>query len=281
MNPNFQQQAQQFNNQGNSLMNQYNQMGVAPNYQQKIADEYNNPVLKPLTQENANLQSQYLPSIFQPFTQMGTGAGDMSAAAKLSSLGSSLGRLTGQIGANQQVQGFYGDQINNVAKTLTDQFNQGKSDLFNQGQTYLNQGNQATSNWFSQQNLAMQQQQAAQQSALFTQQQKSNAQMQAYMRSLGQSAAPVPFNPSGAMGGAFAGIQHNPGSSSPANVPANTFDAMNGLGAFKNYALSLENQYGGKGTQRAFNPGAIHGGFQALSDFLGGNIPQSYYSQPQ
>ena len=95
--------------------NQLAAMGDQPNFKQDLAKLYDNPVLRPLTNEAANLQGQYLTSIFEPFTKMGTGAADLSPAAKLAAIGGSLGRLGGKIQANNSIQNFYGAQIDNLA----------------------------------------------------------------------------------------------------------------------------------------------------------------------
>lgn len=96
-------------------LNQIQSMGTMPNYQEQFTKAYETPVLKPLVDERAQLESQYLPSLFQPFANMGTGAADMSPAAKLALVGGSIGRLGGLIGANNSIQNYYGGQINDLA----------------------------------------------------------------------------------------------------------------------------------------------------------------------
>lgn len=91
--------------------------GAMPDYKKDLAKLYDNPVLKPLTNEAAQLSGQYLTSIFDPFTKMGAGAADMSPAAKLAAIGGSVGRLGGKIQANNSIQNFYGAQIDNLANT--------------------------------------------------------------------------------------------------------------------------------------------------------------------
>lgn len=96
---------------------QLNDMGEMPDFRNMIAEAYQNPVIKPITQEASDLYSAYLPTIFSAFTgaAAGTGAGDMSAAAKLANIGNILGRHSGKIAANKDVQSFYNTQINDLA----------------------------------------------------------------------------------------------------------------------------------------------------------------------
>lgn len=103
---------------------QLQDMGAMPNFQQEIAKAYENPVLKPITQESARLESQYLPSLFEPFNQMGTNASDMSPAAKLSLLGGSMGRLTSQMNSNRNMGNFFGAQVNDLASTMNNSWQQ-------------------------------------------------------------------------------------------------------------------------------------------------------------
>lgn len=101
------------------LMGQIQSMGQMPNYQQEIAKAYEAPVLRPLVEERAGLESQYLPALFEPLAKMGTGAADMSPAAKLAAIGGSLGRLGSRIGANQSIQGYYGTQMDNMSGQMS------------------------------------------------------------------------------------------------------------------------------------------------------------------
>jgi len=115
----------------NELQTFGNQM---PDFKTQITQQYDNPILKPIIQEGANLQAQYLPSLFEPFTRMGTGAGDMSAAAKLAAVGGSIGRLQSRIGANANTQNFYGTQINELANKAGQNWQMkrtGMQDLYN------------------------------------------------------------------------------------------------------------------------------------------------------
>jgi len=93
-----------------------------PDFKQAVAQAYDAPVLRPLVQESSNLEGQYLPSLFDPFTKMGTGAADLSPAAKLSALGQSMGRLQSRIGANQGLQNFFGGQMSDIAGNMTNQY---------------------------------------------------------------------------------------------------------------------------------------------------------------
>lgn len=103
-------------------MQQLEQMGEMPNYRDVIANAYESPVLKPLVGEAQNLESQYLPNIFDTFANMGTGAGDMSAAAKMQMIGRNLGNLGSRIGANRDIQNFYNSQIQDLANTQAQMF---------------------------------------------------------------------------------------------------------------------------------------------------------------
>lgn len=105
-------------------MNQVqNQM---PDFRGQIAQAYADPVVKPLAQEAGDLNSKWLPTIFNTFTgaNAGTGAGDMSAAAKMAMIGSNLGRLGGQITTNRNVQDFYGKTVDNLANTAQNSWQQ-------------------------------------------------------------------------------------------------------------------------------------------------------------
>lgn len=100
-------------------LEQIQAMGAAPSafdLQNRVAETYKNPILKPLADETANLNAQFLPSLFTPFAEMGTGAGDMSAAAKLALIGGSLGRLSSRVGANNEIGNYYKAQIGDVAQ---------------------------------------------------------------------------------------------------------------------------------------------------------------------
>lgn len=113
------------------IMQQIQQTGEMPNFQQEIAKAYDAPVLRPLVNEAASLESQYLPAMFEPFAQMGTGAADMSPAAKLAMMGGSLGRLSGRIGANNSIQNFYGAQIGDLANQMTGSWKDRQQNLWN------------------------------------------------------------------------------------------------------------------------------------------------------
>lgn len=77
-----------------------------------LQDPGTDPTIKTLVNERADLESQYLPNLFNPFTQMGTGASDLSPAAKLSALGQSVGRLGSRIGASNSLQDHFTNQFN-------------------------------------------------------------------------------------------------------------------------------------------------------------------------
>lgn len=105
-------------------LNQLNSMGDMPDFRKNIAQLYDNPVIKPLATERGNLESQYLPTVFNTLNG-GTSATDMSPAAKLAAIGASIGRLGGQITSNQNIQDFYGNQIGNLANTAANQWQSG------------------------------------------------------------------------------------------------------------------------------------------------------------
>jgi hypothetical protein len=96
-------------------MRQLEEMGNMPDYRSTIAEAYDKPVLRGVTDSIANAEAQYLPSMFDVFTKMGTGAGDMSPAAKLSMIGGNLGRLTSQANAGGNVLGYYDATIGRLA----------------------------------------------------------------------------------------------------------------------------------------------------------------------
>jgi hypothetical protein len=121
------------------ILEQIQGMGKMPDYKTEITKAYDAPVLKPLVQEGANLEAQYLPSLFDPFTKMGTGAADMSAAAKLSGLGGSVNRLTSRIGANNAMQNYYGAQIGDLAGKMSGDW---KDQIANLWQMYQAQSQQ-------------------------------------------------------------------------------------------------------------------------------------------
>lgn len=100
-------------------MNQISAMGTLPDYKQSLTQLYENPVIKPLATEAGDLESKYLPTVFNALMNQGTSATDMSPAAKLASIGASLGRLGGQISTNRSIQDFYGNQIDKLANNQT------------------------------------------------------------------------------------------------------------------------------------------------------------------
>ncbi len=112
-------------------MAQIEKMGSMPDYKREITNQYNDPVLKPLLQEGSDLMASYLPAMFQPFTQMGTSASDMSPAQKLALVGESLGRLGGRMGANKGIQDYYGTQIDNLANRAGQDFQFKQQNLWN------------------------------------------------------------------------------------------------------------------------------------------------------
>lgn len=202
---------------------QLQSMGQAPDFKSQIAAAYQNPVIKPLTQEAGNLESQYLPTIFNTFASMGTGAADMSPAAKLAMVGGALGRLGGNITANNDVQNYYGNQVNQLAQTAA--------------QNWQNQQQQ----WKDMYNMAFQKEQADRANQLA--QQQLAASRAAAARASTPMAFPAfngPQQPQpqqaqqifpglfGAMSGAGAGMG-NPGmfGSMPQQSQLNSYDIAN------------------------------------------------------
>ena len=104
-----------------------------PNYQQEIAKQWEGPLLRPLAEETARYEGQFLPAMFDPFTKMGTGASDMSPAAKLSSLGNSLGRVTAAANVPRNLMSFYGGQIGDLADRMSTDWS---TNLGNKWNTY-------------------------------------------------------------------------------------------------------------------------------------------------
>ncbi len=96
-------------------LSQIEAFGDLPDYQRVIAQSYEDPVIRPLTEEAAGLESQYLPTIFESLAGAGTGAADMSSGAKLANIGSTLGRLGSRVSANRSVQDFYKTQVQDLA----------------------------------------------------------------------------------------------------------------------------------------------------------------------
>lgn len=103
---------------------QLEKMRVLPDYRNVIADAYKDPIIKPITGEAQRLESQYLPTIFDTFANIGTGAGDMSAAAKLQMIGKNLGQLGSRVTTNRDVQNFFNTQIQDLANVETQRWQQ-------------------------------------------------------------------------------------------------------------------------------------------------------------
>lgn len=94
---------------------QLDAMGEMPDFRSTIAEAYEKPIIKPIVGEGQRIHEQYLPTIFDTFASMGTSAGDLSPAAKLQTIGRSLGRLSGMSKANADIQNFYNTQIQDLA----------------------------------------------------------------------------------------------------------------------------------------------------------------------
>lgn len=100
-------------------MKQLEAMGNMPDYKNVIAGAYDNPVLKPIVNETQQLESQYLPTMFKTFTDIGTSPSDMSAAAKLAMVGKNLGNISSRAEASRNIQDFYNTQIGGLADTAS------------------------------------------------------------------------------------------------------------------------------------------------------------------
>lgn len=102
------------------LFSKVQQLGNMPDFKKIVNKKYAGPVMKPLIKEGANLEGQYLPTIFKPFQELGTGAADLTAADKLGFLGDSLGRLESRLANNRGVQDYFGMQINDMIGNARD-----------------------------------------------------------------------------------------------------------------------------------------------------------------
>jgi hypothetical protein len=115
-------------------LKQIEAMGPTPSsldLKNQVTDAYKSPILTPLVEETANLNAQFLPSLFEPFTRMGTSASDMSPAAKLAMIGASLGRLNSRIDANNKIGNYYGAQIGDIAGNIGETWKNQNSSLWN------------------------------------------------------------------------------------------------------------------------------------------------------
>lgn len=96
-------------------MQKLESMGSMPDYKSVISQAYDKPVVKGVVNNIANLESQYLPTVFDTFVNQGTGAKDMSVAAKMARLGQNLGRLTSKANAGANVLNFYDQTTTGLA----------------------------------------------------------------------------------------------------------------------------------------------------------------------
>lgn len=90
-------------------------MGEMPSFKSLIAQAYEKPVLRPLVGETQQLEAKYLPTIYNTFANAGTGAADLSPAAKLQQIGKGLGNLGARVLSNRDIQQYFGTQIDNLA----------------------------------------------------------------------------------------------------------------------------------------------------------------------
>lgn len=112
------------------IMSQIQSKGDMPNFKQEVAKAYDAPVLQPIIQERAGLEAQYLPSLYEPFTQWGTGAADMSPAAKMAAIGGSVGRLGSRIGASNTALDFYGAQMGDIVGSMTSAWDRSNQNMW-------------------------------------------------------------------------------------------------------------------------------------------------------
>lgn len=115
--------------QSQQYMQQLEQMGDMPDYKSVIAEAYDKPVVRGVVNNIADVESKYLPSLFETFANQGTGAADMSAAAKLAMIGGKLGRLTSQANAGGNVLGFYDATVDRLAGTASNDWQNRKQTL--------------------------------------------------------------------------------------------------------------------------------------------------------
>lgn len=176
-------------------LDQINAMGTMPDYKQQVTQAYEAPVLKPLVNEAASLEAQYLPSLFEPFAKMGTTARDISPAAKLAMVGDSLSRLNSRIGANNSIQNYYGAQIGEVAGNLGKDWQNRNQNAWQMYNATIAQEQAQRDEEFRQQQLAFQKQQAAQAAAAAraaTQQNEWWKQLSSSQQEPAQQTAPKP-----------------------------------------------------------------------------------------
>jgi hypothetical protein len=106
-------------------------VGPMPDFQSQIAKAYEKPVIRPVVEEAQKLEAQYLPTIFGTLEEMGTGASDMSPAAKLSHIGSRLGQLGSRISANRSIQDMYRTRVQDLANLEAQRWQQNQQRLQN------------------------------------------------------------------------------------------------------------------------------------------------------
>jgi hypothetical protein len=112
-------------------MNKIEKGGPMPDFQSRIAKAYEKPVTKPIVEEARKLEAQYLPTIFGSLADQGTGASDMSPAAKLQHIGSRLGQLGSRISANRSVQDMYKTRVQDLANLEAQRWQQNQQQLQN------------------------------------------------------------------------------------------------------------------------------------------------------
>lgn len=98
-----------------------------PDYRARIAEAYDQPVVRPVINRMENLESQYLPTLFDT---LGSNQ-NMSAAAKLSNVGRQIGRLNAGVNSGANVMSYYGNQIDNLAnRAAQDRQSQLQTNMF-------------------------------------------------------------------------------------------------------------------------------------------------------
>lgn len=90
-------------------------------YEQQIAQQFDKPIIQPIVQERAGIESQYLPTLFNSLASARTGGDQMNAAGVLAEIGGNLGRLQSRADANQSVLDYYGVQKDNMVNQLAQQ----------------------------------------------------------------------------------------------------------------------------------------------------------------
>jgi len=165
----------------NQLNQQYGQPGDAANLIESTIKDAYAPSVKNLIQEGNTLRGQYYPAFFNEAQRLGTGAGDMSPAARLAAMqgaGENMGQL---YRTNLGLRDYYNTDINNLVGRAQNQYQVGYGALKDQ-YTMALQGEQ--------QRAAAAAQAAAQGAAAKAAKAQSD-----YFNNLGKSATSTPLDP--------------------------------------------------------------------------------------